>query len=83
MRLLHSEKTKYPVLGKEQKLRSAVIVDLVVNEDGTVRTATLSRSCGIKEYDDAVVSALKKWHYDKASGCGDRQASVTLQIRPK
>lgn len=82
MRLLSKPQPQYPVLKKKHTLKAGVVVNLLVNEDGTVERATLGRSCGIKEYDDAVVTAVRKWRYNKAVGCGERRSTVTVQIHP-
>ena len=83
MRLIESPKAVYPELREKQTLRSAVVVDLAVNEDGTISHAHLSRSCGIQAYDRAVLKAVKKWRYNATTGCGERHTQITVNIHPK
>lgn len=83
MQLISSPKPSYPVLKKKQNLKSGVVVDLIVNADGTIKSATLARSSGIKEYDDAVIKAFKNWRYNRVSECKERTARITVNIHPK
>jgi TonB family protein len=83
MRLVDAPKPAYPVLKNKGTLRSPVVVDVTVNEDGTVKVAQLRRSCGIPLWDKAVLRAVKKWRYNASKGCGERHSDVTVNIDPK
>ncbi len=84
MRLLHAPKPVYPHDSGHEKrvLKSATVVELVVKDDGSIKTIGLRRSCGIRIYDQAIIRALKKWRYNEAKGCGQRRATVTVNINP-
>jgi TonB family protein len=84
MRLLDSPKPVYPPRQPQRNdvLESSVVVDLVVKEDGTIKTVRLSRSSGIPDYDKAIIRALKRWRYNVASGCTERTSKVTVNINP-
>jgi len=85
MRLLDSPKPVYPPRQpqKNEVLKASVVVDLVVKEDGTVKSVHLRRSCGIPDYDKAIVKALKRWRYNEASGCAERTSNVIVNISPR
>jgi TonB family protein len=85
MRSLNAPKPVYPPRQPKSNevLKSSVVVDLVVKEDGTVKSLHLSRSCGIPDYDKAIVKALKRWRYNAASGCVERTSKVTVNISPR
>jgi len=69
MRLIYAPKPTYSSEPNEDEvLRSAVVVDLGINEDGTIKTLRLSRSSGVRRYDRAVVRAVRSWRYNKAAG---------------
>jgi TonB family protein len=84
MRLLDAPKPVYPAkpLRGNEVLKSPVVVDLVINDDGTVKTVRLTRSSGIRTYDKAVLQAVKKWRYNKSVGCRQRKSTVTVAINP-
>jgi len=82
MRLIDSPKPVYPKLHDKQTLKSMAVADLEISDDGMVKAVRLSRSSGIRKYDNAIVQALKKWRYNEATGCRERYATVTVNIDP-
>src|SRR5258706_16350358 len=72
MRLIDAPKPVYPKLHDKQTLKSMAVADLEISDDGMVKAVRLSRSSGIRKYDNAIVQALKKWRYNEATGCRER-----------
>jgi len=85
MQLVDAPKPVYPAraANDDRVLKSAVVADLTINDAGAVKAVRLTRSSGIATYDKAVLEALKKWRYNKASGCGERSSKVTVNIDPR
>jgi TonB family protein len=69
---------------KDEVLKSPVVVGLVISGDGTVKTVQLKRSCGVRNYDKAVIRAVKKWRYNAVAGdCGERNSTISVTVSPK
>jgi TonB family protein len=86
MRVIDSLTPMYPSAptNKDEVLKSPVVVGLVISGDGTVKTVQLKRSCGVRNYDKAVIRAVKKWRYNAVAGdCGERNSTISVTVSPK
>jgi TonB family protein len=67
-------------VGKGERYLRSPRVSLSVDENGTVTEAKITRTSGIKEIDDWVLSSVKAWKYNAAPGCGIRDVDASVSI---
>jgi TonB family protein len=56
------------------------VVNYVVREDGSISTVKLVKSSGLLCWDRAILATVKTWKYPKAPGCGERKATLSIDI---
>jgi periplasmic protein TonB len=57
----------YPPEEKENKVEGAVICEVVINEQGKVESATVQKSSGSANLDQAAIDAIEKWTFEPAT----------------
>src|SRR5215471_20775064 len=65
--------------GKPVKL-DAPIAELLIRENGTVKSARLIRSSNVGAWDQVFLTTMQKWKFSKAPGCGIRKTTVSIDI---
>src|SRR5579872_2242407 len=56
------------------------MVNYVIKEDGLISTVKLVKSSGLPCWDRAILATVKTWKYPKAPGCGERKATLSIDI---
>jgi TonB family protein len=65
--------------GKPVKL-DAPTAELLIRENGTVKSARLIRSSNVGAWDQVFLTTMQKWKFSKAPGCGIRKTTVSIDI---
>ena len=64
-----------------ESYKQAPTVKFLIQEDGTVSNATLTRSSGMADMDKKILDAIAKWKYKpRPSGCGAIETEMTAII---
>lgn len=61
--LLSGPPPAYPRVSRRKREQGTVVLRIVVSEDGRVSTASVSRSSGFPELDEAALTAVRKWRW--------------------
>lgn len=69
---------QYPELARKMNLTGTVKIDVVVGEDGTVKTARVSG--GHPVLANAALDAVKKWKFERSSG--ETSGTVSVKFEP-
>lgn len=82
-KILHKSTPKFPFWAKKQGVGATISMNFTVMEDGRVKENILVvRTSGSKEWDDAVIQALKEWRFAPLSTKGrrDQTGVITFQF---
>lgn len=82
-KILHKSTPKFPLWAKKQGVGATISMNFTVMEDGRVKENILVvRTSGSKEWDDAVIQALKEWRFAPLSTKGrrDQTGVITFQF---
>jgi len=62
-KLIKRVKPAYPVIDQACLKGLAILCELEISRDGTVRKAKITKSCGCSLWDEAALTAIKKWRF--------------------
>jgi TonB family protein len=68
---------EYPAEAQARGLRGIVILDLIIDPEGSVRAVEVTRS--VPPFDEAAVAAVRQWEYEPTK-IGGRPVSVRLTV---
>ena len=77
----HRVEPKYPEIAHRARIQGNVVLEVVIDKDGTVRDARVVRSAPL--LDDAAISALKEWKYEPARDRRGRPVPVYVRVSVK
>lgn len=69
---------QYPDLARKMNLTGTVKIDVVVGEDGTVKTARVAG--GHPVLANAALDAVRKWKFERSSG--ETSGTVSVKFEP-
>ena len=73
-------KGPFKILPDESYKRSSA-VKYLVQEDGTVSNATITRSSGVADMDKKILDAIARWKYKpRPAGCGVTETQMTVRF---
>jgi len=70
LRPTHTPPPKYPPEARRAHVEGEVIAAVLVDERGVVRDAQVQRSSGNISLDQAAISAIRKWKYERRQKAG-------------
>jgi TonB family protein len=77
----HRVEPKYPEIAQRARIQGTVVLEVVIDKDGTVREARVVRSAPL--LDDAALSALKEWKYEPARDRRGHPVPVYFRVSVK
>ena len=69
-----------PIKDSKPVKLDAPAAELVIRQDGTVKSARLVRSSNVSDWDQVFLNAVKKWQFSKAPDWGLRKTTVSVTI---
>ena len=65
----------------DESYKRSPTVKYLIQEDGTVSNATITRSSGVADMDKKILDAIAKWKYKpRPSGCGVIETEMTVTV---
>jgi TonB family protein len=79
---IHGSLPKGPFTTRPNESRKqSPTVKYLIQEDGTVSNATITRSSGLSDMDKKLLDAIAKWKYKpRTSGCGAIEIEMAITI---
>jgi hypothetical protein len=72
---------EFPAIKDWKPVRlEAPTAQLIIRQDGSVKSAHLVRSSNVGNWDQVFLNAVKKWEFSKAPDCGLRKTIVSVDI---